>query len=98
METGKERLGLRDIGMFGIARGMVATHGPELDPRRPPGAPRSPPRGQQTDLDSRALPFWTRWSLRAYVHVALETSGSRIRRRLEIEGWYLDRHGANHGI
>lgn len=33
-----------------------------------------------------------------YVYVALETSRSRIRRRLEEDGWYLDRHGANHDI
>ena len=33
-----------------------------------------------------------------YVHVALETSRNRIRRRLEEDGWYLDRHGANHDI
>jgi predicted RNA binding protein YcfA (HicA-like mRNA interferase family) len=45
---------------------------------------------------TRAIPFWTRPFVRAYMHVALETSRSRIRRRLEEEGWYLDRHGANH--
>ena len=33
-----------------------------------------------------------------YVYVALETNSNRIRRRLEEDGWYLDRHGANHDI
>ncbi|MCY4372502.1 MAG: type II toxin-antitoxin system HicA family toxin [Spirochaetaceae bacterium] len=28
----------------------------------------------------------------------METNRSRIRRRLEDDGWYLDRHGANHDI
>ncbi|TKT43380.1 type II toxin-antitoxin system HicA family toxin [Rhizobium sp. LC145] len=28
----------------------------------------------------------------------METSTAKIRRRLEKDGWYLDRHGAGHDI
>ena len=33
-----------------------------------------------------------------YMHLSMETRTSHIRHRWENDGWYLDRHGANHDI